>query len=392
MIHRFSIDVETETPVLHIAPPVITETFCSDELTAVEVIEVGQSMILESVADWSETRCKLDELIVESAFGDQDQLLTICEAGSKLIFDKAKKLFERLVNVIGSILTKVTIYLTKLTNRTESWAKKIEPLIKEARKDNRNSSITYNMYDWDSEFVLNGIQSAASEIGAKYGGDNYGTEFARDLEKMRSGRVTVTDDQTVVTYKGDDNKDRAEIGRNTIRSSADETDDIALDVKKAARDAFKNILKGNKDTEDFQDILEAIVLHAHRGDNEKRERGFFSVADKMLEDVRNSKKTIAEIQSRYRTHMANMNAAKDAVQKASGSFSFKDDAEIADGQAATAATAMRNMLDHRVKQITAYYSANSSIMKLNMTCITNMVTDYMGALTALAKTVKTKTK
>lgn len=394
MIHRISMHIDSdEEEISHLDESVEiipSDIECIDipNATLCETIAIGTSMIIESMCDCQVYQTQLDEAIIESAFEDPERMIILCEAGAKGFFDMIKKLFIRMIEVAKSLVNKVSIYLTKLTGRTEAWAKKVEPAIREAKANPKNKSITYTMYEWDRNFIKSGILDASEKISGSFGGENYGTEFAKDIEQMRSGRVTVSDDQTVVTYQNKEGKDKVFSGNNKTESDADKQDSIALELLKSAREAFGSQDAEFRNAKTFQDILDLIIKKAHGGEDEKSPKGFFNDVDDMLRSVKEMKSTVKEIEKGYQTHLTNLNTAKNAVDKIASSFTFSDNAEVKEGQSATAITTVRKVLDQRVKQITAYYNASNTISKLNVTCITGMVTDYMGALTELAKTVK----
>lgn len=394
MIHRISMSVDFDEDTksqLHESVEVISpdiEILDIPYASITETIAVGTTMIMETMSDCQVFQTQLDEAIIESAFEDHEQMVLLCEAGTKGFFEMIRKLFTRMVEVAKSLVNKVSIYLTKLMGRTEAWAKKIEPTIREAMTDTKNRSITYDMYNWDRNFIKTGMLDASNKIGEKYGGSNYGSDFAKDIEQMRSGRVTVSDDQTIVTYKNQEGKDRAFSGSNKTESDVDQQDTISLELLKNAREAFSTQDARFRNAKTFQEILDMILLTAHGGENEKSPNGFFSDANDMLSTLKTISKTVSEIKKGYQSHLTNLTAAKTAVDRMASSFTFSDNAEVQSDQSATAVTTVRKVLSHRAKQITAYYNASNTISKLNITCINGMISDYMGALNALAKTVK----
>lgn len=346
-----------------------------DEATA----EFNYELMAEAV-EFHEFVAGAEEIMTEAALNNPDRLDTIQESVFENIKTGLTKFFEKIKAMVKGIIEKLKAFFYKLTGKTDKWVSVMKPRIEKAKQATGAADISYEMHNWNKEFILTGMKEAIAKLDANAlkGVDNAGRKFtlAKDLHTMGAQCKAA-----VNATKGTDPDDAAfksniEAADREIQEISD-LSDFKDDLVKQVADCF-----GVKNNSSLDAVWTDIAHKATGG--EKTEVKFRSMVDDMLKSVENSKKTIDDLKKFYDKHLKEINDMQAKCNSEIEKFEIKGEDKLPAEAVRVARAGFQAYSKLITTVLSAYESACNTARGQNVKYVQDMTSEYMNALTKFA--------
>lgn len=332
-------------------------------LSVVEAFQECCNQTMIEAANFDEFAIGADEMIVEAAMSNPYNVEVLTEAAANGIWDKLKRLIDKLISMVKGLLTKLRAFFAKFFGKTESWCKLVEPKVKTAKPD---SELTYAMWDWDEGYVGSAISDGARKLF-----EAWKTQWAdRTIDSM----ITASQ-QMYAKHKGDSPDADTDFAKEFDDVLGKKREDLG-DTLTADMEAAFGVTAASMD-----EVRVAIVRKAH-GDTDSKNsaKKIAGSMNSMFSYVKESKKTIEKIEKTYKDNLTTLTNFRKKLDK---TLVVKD-AGSDDKNSSTASAIVREA-NKAVQTVSAYTSAYqnaiSNCSQLNVSLVQEMVKEYMNAVT-----------
>lgn len=341
-----------------------------DEATA----EFNYELMAEAV-EFHEFVAGAEEIMTEAALNNPDRLDTIQESVFENIKTGLTKFFEKIKAMIKGIIEKLKGFFYKLTGKTDKWVSIMKPRIEKAKQATGAADISYEMHNWNKEFILTGMKEAIEKLDAK-------ALSGSDTAKNRLS-------SNIAEYA---NRAKAEKGSNP------DADKFKAEVEKLDRETQKtnDEIEAFKDTfaEDVAEVfgvknnssLDAVwtdIAHKATG-GEKTEVKFRGMVDDMLKSIEGSKKTVDNLKKFYDKHLKEINDMQTKCNTVIEKFDIKGEDKLPIEIVRAARAAVQAYSKKITNEMSAYESACNTARGQNVKYVQDMTSEYMNALTKFA--------
>lgn len=347
-----------------------------DEATA----EFNTVLMAEAV-EFHEFMAGAEEIMTEAALNAPDRLDVIQESVFGNIKDGLTKFFEKIKSMIKGIIEKLKAFFYKLTGKTDKWLNVMKPRIEKAKQATGAADVTYEMHNWDRDYVTDGMKDALAKVVA----DTI-QHTAPDGKVVKMNKI-VDNMRKAVQAEAQAHKG-ADPDSSAFKAAIEEADKAISEMKaetaKVKEDLAGDFAKafGVKNDSDMSAVWKDVAHKATGG--EKVSVKYRSMVDDMVKAIEKSKKTIEDLKSFYDKRLKEINDMQSKCNTVFEKFNIKDEDKLP----AEAVRVARSGFQEFSKNITATLSAIetgcNTARGMNVKYVQDMTSEYMNALTKFA--------
>ena len=336
--------------------------------------------IMSEAVNFNEFYANSDEIMIEAAVMNPEAIDTLVESVFSKVKEHVTKFINKLIAMVKGIVEKLKAFFFKLTGKTDKWLSIMKPKITKAMGYRGADKVTYEMHEWDDNYVTSGLQSGISAMVAKILPNN-----KLDLDTNAIARKSDAVGSAAQATRGATEN----IGDDATKTAVDNIDkkieeldrQMEADQEKFIADLAKSV--GVSESSSLDAVWKGVSEKATGG--EKKTVYVYQKADAMLTAIEKSKKTIDDLKKAYDQHVKDLGNFKNKVES---EFKKAEVFDKDDKVAGAVSGAVKRYMDKYAKSVTDGLTrgeaACNNARGMNVNFIQTMTTEYMNALTRLA--------
>lgn len=362
--------------------------------TMEEACEEFRYMLMAEAAEQADFYARSEEIITEAAFfSNPDTIGVLVENVFSNMGTRIKEFFAKLKKWILGLIDTMKATFFQFTKKTSEWLRIMGPRIDAARGRTGHSDFTYEMHEWKTDYVINGMSKAFDQLLKSWPTQSeVGKMFVHGSDTLVS-TITSMKKFTDSYDNADADSDRA---KGFIRHLSDETEkhkkaveDDAVNFPKAVASA----LGGSLSTATLDDLWRSLDAEV-RGGEKKIAIKIDGKVDEMRKAIEGYKNSFNAIEKAYKEYLRVINQDE---KKLTDDYNQVKKYDTGDKKIPTSViTALKQNWEAKYNAISSMYNrlsgTASKMQSLNINYIKAMVGEYMSALTAYSRLKEVKEK
>lgn len=185
----------------------------------------ARAAVLSEASNVFEYCHSVDEIMTEAVVvGNIENAAIISENAVSNVFQKIKKILNKIISVFKGLINKIKAFFYTLTGKTDKWVKLIRPRAQAASKRRGKGTIDAMMHDWKLDKVrdhittvatvvstvkTNTIDNMVTEIGEKINSSTDTSEMSsEDVDKFYCTNAGVEEDFNIKDFNSETIKTR----------------------------------------------------------------------------------------------------------------------------------------------------------------------------------------
>ena len=361
--------------------------------TMEEACEDFRYMLMTEAAEQAEFYARSEEIITEAAFSNPDSVGVLVENVFSNMGTRIKEFFAKLKKWILGLIDTMKATFFQFTKKTSDWLKIMGPRIDAARGRTGHSDFTYEMHEWKTDYVINGMSKAFEQLLNSWPKQSeVGKMFVHGSDQL----VSTIDSMK----KNADSYDNADADSEKVKGYLKHLSDRTEECKKAVEDdavefpkAVASALGGSLSTATLDDLWRSLDAEV-RGGEKKTTMKIDGKVDEMRKAIEGYKNSFTAIEKAYKDYLKVINQDE---KKLTDDYNQAKKYDTGDKKIPSSViTALQQNWAAKYNAITGMYNrlsgTASKMQSLNISYIKAMVGEYMSALTAYSRLKEAKEK
>ena len=361
--------------------------------TMEEACEDFRYMLMTEAAEQAEFYARSEEIITEAAFSNPDSVGVLVENVFSNMGTRIKEFFAKLKKWILGLIDTMKATFFQFTKKTSDWLKIMGPRIDAARGRTGHSDFTYEMHEWKTDYVINGMSKAFEQLLNSWPKQSeVGKMFIHGSDQL----VSTIDSMK----KNADSYDNADADSEKVKGYLKHLSDRNEECKKAVEDdavefpkAVASALGGSLSTATLDDLWRSLDAEV-RGGEKKTTMKIDGKVDEMRKAIEGYKNSFTAIEKAYKDYLKVINQDE---KKLTDDYNQAKKYDTGDKKIPSSViTALQQNWAAKYNAITGMYNrlsgTASKMQSLNISYIKAMVGEYMSALTAYSRLKEAKEK
>lgn len=333
--------------------------------------------IMSEAANFMEFYANSEEIMTEAAVMNPAAIDTLSESVFGKIKEGVTKFIDKIIAMVKGVIEKLKAFFFKLTGKTDKWLNIMKPKIKDAQGRRGSSEVTYEMHEWNVEYVTNGLQSGISSLVKNAIPDDIDSAINDLISDVKSHAVSNT---TSATDKADSSGSKESLKR------LDNLIDLENKKLEEAREKFPGTVAkaiGVTESSTMDAVWKAVNEKATGGEKKTVQIG--NQVDSMVSGVESSKKCIDGLKKTYDQHLKDLGNFRKKIETAFNKLElFDKDTKLSGAVTSTAKNYANAASKAIVSTLQMSESACNNARGMNVSFVQTMTTEYMNALTRFA--------
>lgn len=345
-------------------------------------------MLANEAANHANYAAISNEILVEAAMNGESQYMAVSEGVFGTITANVKKFIDKIIAMLKGVIAKLKAFFYKLTGKTDKWLKVMEPRIKEAAGRSGNRDVTYNMHNWNRDYVLNGIVDAMEKTQSKtdYEAAAKGKSIAFGYDKLRGANADDAEvkseiDKLESATKALKEEEEAQTDK-TLEEFCSAMDVSATDFEGAYKEIDQKATGGEKDNVNITEKFGIDSMMNSIKDSKKNITRLQKVYDQELKKVSNCKKVVDSLEKTW-TKMDTLTGTPASTNESAGVMNEASD-KLPTELVAKAKTYVGALCSRLTKELTLKEGIYNNLRARNTKYIQAMTGEFMNALSKYA--------
>lgn len=339
--------------------------------------------VMSEAASFMEFYANSEEIMTEAAVMNPDALDLLTESVFSKIKEHVMKFIDKIIAMVKGMVEKLKAFFFKLTGKTDKWLSIMKPKIKEAQGRRGSGDVTFEMHEWNVDYVNSGLQSGISSLAEKAVKD--ALPNASDVDKAISYKANrVKSVASNYAQSADDNAE-SEQSKAALKSLDTAIDYINNSIEEY-REKFPATLAaavGVSENSSLDAVWKAVNEKATGGEKKTVQIG--NQVDRMVTGVEGSKKCIDSLKKVYEKHVKDLSNYRKQVENTFKKIEvFDKDDTTAQAVKSSVSTYLNAYSKKIVNILQMNETACSNAQGMNTSFVQTMTTEYMNALTRFA--------
>lgn len=338
--------------------------------------------VMSEAAGFMEFYANSEEIMTEAAVMNPSAMDVLAENVFTKIKDHVLKFIDKILAMVKGLVEKLKAFFFKLTGKTDKWLNVMRPKIKEAQGRRGSSEVTYEMHEWNVEYVNSGLQAGISTLV-----DNAVKKAlpGTDVEKAIANRANIAkSNATSFSQSADDNAE-SDDSKASLKLFDAKIEELNNDIEKY-RDEFPATVAsavGVSENSTLDAVWKAVTDKATGGEKKTVKVG--TQVDSMVKGVEGSKKCIDGLKKVYEQHVKDLSNYRKQVESTFKKIELFDKDDKTAGAVKSSASQYLNAYSKKIVNILQMNeTACSNAQGMNTSFVQTMTTEYMNALTRFA--------
>ena len=333
--------------------------------------------IMSEAANFMEFYANSEEIMTEAAVMNPAAMDTLSESVFSKIKEGVTKIIDKLIAMVKGVIEKLKAFFFKLTGKTDKWLNIMKPKIKDAQGRRGSSEMTYEMHEWNVEYVTNGLQAGISSFIK----DIIPADIDSAVDKIVSeAKAHAVSNTTTATDKADSSGSKESL-RNLDALIDKENKDFEEMRDQLPSELAKAV--GVSDNSTLDAVWKAVTEKATGGEKKTVQIG--NQVDSMLSGVEGSKKCIDGLKRAYDQHLKDLGNFRKKIESSFNKLElFDKDSKLSGAVTSTARNYVNTISKNRISELQMNESACNNARGMNVSFVQTMTTEYMNALTRFA--------
>lgn len=333
--------------------------------------------VMSEAANFMEFYANSEEIMTEAAVMNPAAIDTLSESVFGKIKEGVTKFIDKIIAMVKGVIEKLKAFFFKLTGKTDKWLNIMKPKIKDAQGRRGSSEMTYEMHEWNVEYVTNGLQSGISSFIK----DVLPSDIDSTINKIVSDtKAVAVSNTTSANDKADSAGSKESLSRldNLIEQENKEFEEM--------RDNFPGTLAkavGVSSDSTIDAVWKAVNEKATGGEKKTVQIG--NQIDSMLNGIEGSKKCIDGLKKAYDQHLKDLGNFRKKIESSFSKLElFDKDTKLSGAVTSTAKNYANTVSKNLVAELQMNETACNNARGMNVSFVQTMTTEYMNALTRFA--------
>lgn len=333
--------------------------------------------IMSEAANFMEFYANSEEIMTEAAVMNPAAIDTLSESVFGKIKEGVTKFIDKIIAMVKGVIEKLKAFFFKLTGKTDKWLNIMKPKIKDAQGRRGSSEMTYEMHEWNVEYVTNGLQAGISSFIK----DIIPADIDSTVDKIVSeAKAHAVSNTTTATDKADSSGSKESL-RNLDALIDKENKDFEEMRDQLPSELAKAV--GVSDNSTLDAVWKAVTEKATGGEKKTVQIG--NQVDSMLNGVEGSKKCIDGLKKAYDQHLKDLGNFRKKIESSFNKLElFDKDSKLSGAVTSTARNYVNTISKNRISELQMNESACNNARGMNVSFVQTMTTEYMNALTRFA--------
>lgn len=338
--------------------------------------------VMSEAANFMEFYANSEEIMTEAAVMNPDVINTLVENVFSKIKDHVTKFIDKIIAMVKGLVEKLKAFFFKLTGKTDKWLSIMKPKIKEAQGRRGSSEVTYEMHEWNVDYVNNGLSAGISKLVA----DSVKSVLhGSDVEKAISNAASIAKSNATSFSQSADSDANSDKSKASLTLLDGKIEDLNKDLEDT-RDGFPAKVAsavGVSENSSLDAVWKAVTEKATGGEKKTVQVG--TQVDAMVAGVEGSKKCIDNLKKIYEQHVKDLSNYRKQVENTFKKIEvFDKDDKTAQAVKSSVSSYLNAYSKKIVTTLQMSETACSNAQGMNTSFVQTMTTEYMNALTRFA--------
>lgn len=333
--------------------------------------------VMSEAANFMEFYANSEEIMTEAAVMNPAAIDTLSESVFGKIKEGVTKFIDKIIAMVKGVIEKLKAFFFKLTGKTDKWLNIMKPKIKDAQGRRGSSETTYEMHEWNVEYVNKGLLDGITALIKE--------AIPDDIDSDVNDMITATKNLVSSSTSGADDKADSEGSKASLKKLDEFIDAYAKELEETREEHPGEVAKavGVSDNSSLDAVWKAVNEKATGGEKKTVQIG--NQVDSMVSAVEGSKKCIDGLKKAYDQHLKDLGNYRKKVETAYRKLElFDKDTKMSGAVTSTAKNLANAASRNIVARIQMFESACNNARGMNVSFVQTMTTEYMNALTRFA--------